>query len=119
MGQLNESSGSLGLLPGNPTLFGFIIRDGKTGSTLLSFDLTTEEIGHYYGRVKSSYIGFPLVLRDSGFDMRLQPTGVTIEGDVIRMVYMYGDPGSISEVLVTIGPEEITGSILHVSASSN
>lgn len=113
MGQVNNPAGSLGPLPGNPTLFGTF---GDASD--LEFSNSAEEIAVFYKAVMQGRYGLQLVLADEGVSMHLLPIGVVVEEESVKITYVYGAPGALTGILVTLTAEGATGEVLSVGSGS-
>lgn len=109
MGQVNNPAGSLGPLPGNPTLFGLF---GDASD--LEFSNSAEELLAFYNAVMQGRYGLRLVLSDEGISMHLLPVGVVVDEESVKVTYMYGEPGALTGILVTLTAEGATGEVLSV-----
>lgn len=113
MGQVNNPAGSLGPLPGNPTLFGSF---GDASD--LEFSNSAEEIASFYKAVMQGRYGLRLALVEEGISMYLLPLGVVLEEESAKITYMYGGPGALTGILVTLTAEGATGEVLSVGTGS-
>lgn len=109
MGQVNNPAGSLGPLPGNPTLFGTF---GDASD--LEFSNSAEELAAFYDSAIQGRYGVRLVLSDEGISMHLLPVWVVVEEESVKVTYMYGKPGALMGILVTLTPDGATGEVLSV-----
>ena len=100
-------------MPGNPTLFGTF---GDASD--LEFSNSAEEISVFYKAVMQGRYGLQLVLVDEGISMHLLPIGVVVEEESMKVTYMYGEPGSLTGILVTLTAEGATGEVLSVGTGA-
>lgn len=113
MGQVNNPAGSLGPLPGNPTLFGTF-----GDASALEFSNSAEELAAFYDSVIQGRYGVRLVLSDEGISMHLLPIGVVVEEESVKVTYITGEPGALTGILVTLTPDGASGEVLSVGSGS-